>query len=97
MFSENSRYVNLSTKSFTRSDGVEVRYVSRRFVPRPEDLTFAGFETVGPAERPDHVAHRAYGEAESFWRLADAQLSFDASDLTRAPGQQLRVPMVMPE
>jgi hypothetical protein len=97
MFSESSRYAKLPLKTLMRADGQEVRFVSRRFLPQPGSLLRAGVEVVGTADRLDHIAHRAYGDALQFWRIVDATLVFAPEEVTRTTGRRLMIPMVTPE
>lgn len=97
MFKENSRYANLPLHRMQRDDGQEVSYVGRRFLPAPEGLARAATERVGTSDRLDHIAQRAYGAPDQFWRLAEATLEFEPEELVRAPGRRLMVPMVRPE
>ena len=46
---------------------------------------------VQPGERPDHLAHRYFGHADAFFRLADENLPRDPDDLGAA-GTVLRIP-----
>jgi hypothetical protein len=97
MFKDTSRYANLPLKLHTNANGEQVSYVARRFLPRPETLQTAGYQDVGLSDRLDHIAHRAYGDPEQFWRVVDATLDFDPPRLTDTPGTRLRIPMVIPE
>ena len=97
MFKDTSRYKNRPLKFHTKPNGEQVSYVARRFLPKPESLQTAGYQVVGQSDRLDHVAHRAYGDPEQFWRIVDATLEFDPPRLTDAPGVRLRIPMVTPE
>jgi len=97
MFKDTSRYARLPVKLFEKADGTQVSYVARRFLPKPETLQTAGFETVGFTDRLDHISHRAYGDPEQFWRIVDATLVSDPPRLTDDAGRRLRIPMVTPE
>jgi hypothetical protein len=97
MFSDTSRYAKLPLKVMIRSDGREVRFVSRRFLPQPGSLMRAGVEEVGTSDRLDHIAQRAYGDALQFWRIVDATLTFEPEEVTRITGRRLVIPMIGPE
>jgi hypothetical protein len=90
MFSQTSRYYGLSTAMTTLPDGRTVTRVSRRFVPRPEDLTQIGEHEVVEGERTDHVAYQSYGDAEQGWRIADGNRGMDPDSLMQ-PGTRLRI------
>ena len=90
MFSITSRYQGLPTATLALPDGRKVVYVRRRFVPRPEDLTQTGEHVLKPGERLDSVAFKELGDAELFWRIADANRAVDPDDLI-TPGRRLRV------
>lgn len=97
MFSDTSRYARLPLKAVVRPDGQELRYVSRRFLPQPASLIRAGADTVGTADRLDHIAYRAYGDPLQFWRIVDATLIFEPEEVSRVTDRRLMIPMVTPE
>ncbi len=97
MISDSSRYAKIPLKRRVDENGREVVYIARRMLPKPESLMIAGQETVGTADRLDHIAHRAYGDPLQFWRIADATLTFEPEELARSTGRQLKIPMVTPE
>jgi hypothetical protein len=91
MFSTTSRYYGLPTEVHELPDGREVRYVSRRLLPRPEDLAQIGEHVVAPRQRLDQIAGLVFGDAEQYWRIADANRAMDPDELTAEPGRRLRV------
>jgi hypothetical protein len=79
----NSRYGGLPTQSFTTSDGREIVYLSRRFVPRADVFTSIGVHRMKEDERWDQVAARFLGDPLLSWRLADANCVMDPRELER--------------
>lgn len=99
MFDPTSRYASLPTATVTVPDGEggtrEVRYVGRRFVPRPETLATLAEHQVTDGDRLDNVTARYLGDPTQFWRVCDANAGMNPDDLT-APtelGRTLRVPV----
>jgi len=90
MFSATSRYQGIPTAVLELPDGRSVIYVRRRFLPQPEELAQIGEHEVRQGERLDHIAHEAFGDAEQFWLIADANRAMDPDDLIRL-GRRLRI------
>jgi hypothetical protein len=93
MFEPGSRYYALPTAIFTRSDGVEVTYVRRRFLPQGERLPTLLEVTYSDGDRLDLIAARTLGAPEHFWRVCDAENAMNPFDLEGQPGRRLRVPL----
>lgn len=89
-FPPTSRYHGLEVARLETDDG-EVAYLRRRFVPQPESFAEIGVHRVEEGERPDHVAARHLGDAEQFWRLADAHRDLQPETLTEEVGRELRI------
>jgi hypothetical protein len=87
----NSRYLGIQTLTWTDAEGHPVLYFSRRFLPDPDTLALLQTHTVNQGERLDHLAQYFYGDAELFWRIADANRAMDPGDLTVPPGRSLRI------
>ncbi len=92
MFEPTSRYHALPTALHTEADGRTVAYVRRRFLPAADALTAIGQIEVQQGDRLDLLAHRAFGDAEAAWRLADANDALYPPDLLE-PGRRLRLAM----
>lgn len=92
MFDPTSRYHALPTAHHTGPDGRTVVYVSRRFLPPGDRMTTIGQIEVQQGDRLDLLAHRAFSDAESAWRIADANDAFYPPDLS-TPGRRLRLAM----
>lgn len=89
MFFRGSRYQNVKESTRVDEDGRELRYKRLRFVPR---LTAQAAVRVQQGDRPDLLAHRALGDAELFWRLADVNRVKRPVDLSDTPGRLIGVP-----
>ena len=90
-FQPPSRYASLRTAKVIIGGG-EIVYVTRRFVPDPASLTVVGEHTVLQGERLDHVAARALGDPEFFWRICDANRALWPGDLM-VLGARLLIPL----
>jgi hypothetical protein len=84
------RYAGIAAASYTGADHRRVVYLTRRFVPQPENLVQVGEHRVQPGERLDHIAAHHFGDPELFWRLCDANRATDPA-LLATPGRRLRV------
>jgi len=96
MFDPESRYYPLDTATHERSDGETATYVRRRFLPQGERLPVLVEVTVNDGDRLDLIAARTLGNAEHFWRIADAENAMNPFALDDAPGRTLRVPIPQP-
>lgn len=90
-----SRYAGLPLKT-TEINGVEVTYVSRRFLPAADSLPQIGETQVQAGDRLDTLANRVITDPTQWWRIADANPSEDPTDLTDPAGQALRVTLSFP-
>jgi hypothetical protein len=93
MFEPSSRYYDLATGTYEMSDGREIAYVRRRFLPQGERLSTLVEVTVTDGDRLDLFAARTLGNAEQFWRICDGQNAMYPPELTAEPGRVLRVPI----
>ncbi len=91
MFDPNSRYYNLETAVLATSDGRQLAYKRRRFLPRGELMPLLAEVTVIEGDRLDLITSRLLSDPEQFWRVADANNAMDPADLTAQPGSRLRV------
>ena len=85
-----SRYAN-SEIARIEVDGAEVRYYRRRFVPAPDEHSVTHEREVHPADRLDTIAASELGDAELWWRIADANGAVRPTDLTARAGRRLRI------
>lgn len=90
-FPINSRYAATETATHTRSDGTEVAYLRRRFVPSPENFALLQEHFVVEGERLDVITAHYVGDPEQFWRICDANPVLHPEELTAAPGTIIRI------
>ena len=86
-----SRYAGVEIATSTAADGTEVRWFRRRFIPSPEHLGTSHDHVVRAGERLDLVAAEELGDAELWWRVADANRAMRPAELTAEPGRRLRI------
>ena len=75
----------------TLADGRTVAYVTRRFLPPPENFATIQTLTLAAGQRPDQLAAQYLGVAEQWWRLADANGAMQPEAMTAVPGSSLRI------
>ncbi len=92
LFPPTSRYYGITAATFTEPDGRIEIYLRRRFLPPLESFAALQQHTVSQNERLDHIAFRYLGDAEQFWRIADANTAMKPEDLTRKPGRRIQIP-----
>lgn len=85
-----SRYASVGTTIYTQSDGTDVPYLRRRFVPPPERYSTIGEHQVADGERLDVLTALLLGDPTQFWRLCDANLASRPEELEQ-PDRVLRV------
>jgi len=86
-----SRYHGIPTAVRTGPDGRQVTYLRRRLLPRPDSLTAIAEHVVAAGDRPDLLAFRYLGDAEQWWRIADANPVLHPDELTATPGRRVRI------
>jgi len=91
MSAPSSRYSAVSTAIFTDSDGQEVVYLRRRFLPDPESLALLAVHTVVGGDRAELIAARYLGDPDVWWRIADANDVHEPAALTSTLGRRLRI------
>jgi hypothetical protein len=89
-FPPESRYHGLPTAQITRTDGVIITYLKRRFAPAPEEFVTRHLHRTLQGERLDQIAAVEIGDPEAFWMLCDANGSIWAEEL-EATGIRLRI------
>jgi len=91
-----SRYAEAEVTSVD-IDGETVHYYKRRFLPAAEDHAITHEREIGSTDRIDSIAAAEHGDAELWWRVADANGAIRPNDLLE-PGQRLRIalPFGMP-
>lgn len=92
MFSTTSRYYDIEAMKFVTSDGREITYVRRRFLPiaNPTVLTT---HTVDEGERLDNITARYLGDPEQFWHLCDVNNTMHPQELTAKIARRLIIPL----
>ncbi len=93
MFTETRRYYNLKTCCLKTTEGKDIRYKGRRFLPQGESMPLLVEVTVAQGDRLDLITSHALGDPEQFWRICDANNAMDPNELLVEPGRKLRVPM----
>lgn len=90
-FPPTSRYYGVETATLTTRDGRTVAYLRRRFLPPPERFAVLQEHVVSQGERLDQIAASYLGDAEAFWRIADANGAMAPEELTATPGRRLLI------
>ena len=90
-FPANSRYQATEITRMTLSDGTELVYLRRRFVPPPERLAHWQEHEVVQGDRLDNIAGRVFGDAEQFWRICDANRAMRPGKLVEVIGRRLQI------
>ena len=93
MFDTKSRYANIGTASFVKSDGTTVRYVKRRFLPQGGSMQLLAEVRTVQGDRLDMISYRTLGDPLAFWRVADANDCKNPFDLVSEVDVTLRIPM----
>ncbi len=100
MFDSTSRYAGIATASTTvvGGDGQarEVRYVLRRFLPAPDEMTTLVEHTVTQGERLDVITTKYLGEPTLFWRVCDANNVLRPEELIEEPGSAIEIALPKP-
>jgi hypothetical protein len=81
-----SRYYGLPLLTQTAPNGDQISYVSRRFIPPPEDFALLQRYRVQQADRVDVIAGSILGNPLSYWQICDANLALEPDDVTAVPG-----------
>lgn len=89
MFTRGSRYEPVPEADYLDADGRTIRYKLIRFLPTPGG---SGGYLVQQGDRPDLVAWRIAQDAESYWRLCDANGTMRPADMTARTGSRIVVP-----
>ena len=90
-FPPDSRYHGLPTAQATLPDGRSVAYVTRRFLPPPENFALLQTVTVAAGQRADQLAAQHLGVAAQWWRLADANGAMHPEAMVAEPGTRLKI------
>ena len=90
-FPPTSRYYGIDTATLTTSDGRQLVYLRRRFLPPPESFTLLVMHVVTEGERLDNIAANYMNDPTAFWRIADANGAMRPEALTETTGRSLRI------
>jgi hypothetical protein len=93
MFAPTSRYARVPTAVHVDREGRERPYVLPRPIPSPPAPPRQQHE-MADTERLDHVAGRAFGDPEQFWRICDVNSELRPDDLEVA-GRRITIPLVL--
>ena len=91
MFPPTSRYANIEIAQLDLDKGRTVNYLRRRFVPQLDRFVPLLEHVVVEGDRLDNVTARYLGDAEQFWRVADANGAMRPDELTETPGRRLLI------
>ncbi|WP_370949869.1 LysM domain-containing protein [Amycolatopsis sp. cg5] len=90
-YPRSSRHYGIPMSTHVTPDGRTVPYLKRRLLPSPKALVTMAEHTVNEGDRADLLAERYLGDAEAWWRIADANPVLDPRELTDEPGTRLRI------
>jgi hypothetical protein len=90
-FPPSSRYYGIATETLTNADGRQIVYLSRRFLPQPDQFSLLLRHVVSEGERLDNIAAKYMDDPTAFWRIADANAAMRPGKLTETPGRTLRI------
>jgi hypothetical protein len=93
MFAPTSRYARVPTAVHVDGEGRERPYVLPRPIPSPPAPPRQQHE-MADTERLDHIAGRAFGDPEQFWRICDVNSALRPDDL-EVPGRRITIPLVL--
>lgn len=91
LFPITSRYYGIEMTTMETGSGKTIAYLRRRFVPPPERFELLQEHLVTQGDRLDNVTYQYLGDAEQFWRIADANRAMHPDELTTRIGRRLRV------
>lgn len=90
-FPSTSRYFGVAARTRTLPDGREATHLVPRVMPAEDSFNVLGVHTVVPPERTDTLAARYFGDAQSWWRIADANAPRIPEELTEEPGTEITI------
>jgi hypothetical protein len=91
LYAPNSRYHSLTAVQYTDPAGQKLVYLPRRFIAQPEAFALLMEHTIEHGDRGDLLAARYLGDPELAWRLYDANVVFDPTELTARIGLRVRI------
>lgn len=91
-FPPNSRYAGVEVRVHQPpGEANPVPYLARRLCPQPHRYATLYEIPIDNGDRKDKLAAEHIGDAELWWRLADANGVIDPRELTDTPGSRIRV------
>lgn len=90
-FPPNSRYNGHAVLVHVAGDGAQTPYLSRRFVPPPQNFSTLATHHVVEGDRLDNLAARYFGDPEQFWKVCDGNGASRPDELVEAIGRALRI------
>ena len=69
----------------------DVRSLRRRLIKNLDGVPTLTWHTVTEKDRPDLLSFTFLGDAEQWWRIADANPVLDPRELTAEPGTPVRI------
>ncbi len=94
MFPVTSRYHSVETATWSTSDGREIVFLRRRFLPAADGVVVLAEHLVAEGDRLDNITARYLGDPEQFWRVCDANDTMHPDELTAEIGRRLRIPLL---
>ena len=98
MIGPTSRYIDVgitSIQAIRNGVPVEIRFVSRRFIPPPAaNLTIIRY-SVKQGDRVDNLAARFLGDPTQFWRVADVNVVLRPTELTDTLGETIEIALAL--
>ena len=91
IFPAGSRYYGLETATLTKPDDQKVIYLTRRFLPQPENFALLQEHVVTEGERLDNITAHYLGDPEQFWQVCDANRAMRPDELTETIGRRLLI------
>lgn len=96
-FPATSRYHGIGTRTRKLTDGREVAYLERRFLPDPKDFALLAEHRVEQGDRIDLITARYLNDPLQFWRVCDANAAMRPDDLTTEDRVGTRLRITLPE
>jgi hypothetical protein len=91
-FPPTSRYADVGVDAWDPGHGAPpVPFLRRRFCPPAERFALLYEIRIAEGDRRDVLGARHVGDAELWWRLADANDAVDPRELTETIGRRLRI------
>lgn len=87
-FAPTSRYHDIETREHDLGGRI-VTYKAIRAISQGVPLTT---HRIDSSERIDQLGHQYFGDADQWWRIADANVVQDPAALTAEPGVDIIIP-----